>query len=94
MRGSSTPGAVTAWLGITKGIVSQSMNTLERSGFIRKLADVNDKRVVRIAITASGKRLLAKDPPTAFAACLEDVEPTKLRMIESVFEDVLHMKLK
>jgi DNA-binding MarR family transcriptional regulator len=93
-RFSRTPGAVTAWLGITKGTVSQSLSTLERDGFIKKLVDVNDKRIVRLAVTASGKRLLAKDPLEAFAACLEYVDPIKLRTIEGVFEDVLHMKLE
>jgi len=93
-RFSSTPGAVTAWLGITKGTVSQSLNALERGGYIKKWADANDKRIMRLAVTASGKRLLVKDPTLALAASLEGLDQSKLKVIEEVFEDVLHRKLK
>jgi DNA-binding MarR family transcriptional regulator len=92
-RFTRTPRAVTAWLGITKGTVSQSLNTLERSGFIKKLADANDKRIVRLALTASGNQLLDKDPLSVIATCLEDANPDELQLIEGVFEGVLHKML-
>jgi len=92
-RFSRTPGAVTAWLGITKGTVSQSLNALERSGYVRKLADADDKRVVRLALTPNGKSLLDNDPLVVLAGYLEDIEPRKLRVVEGVFSGILNNML-
>lgn len=93
-RFSRTPGAVTARLGITKGTVSQSLKTLERSGFIRKLVDAKDKRVVRLALTASAEQILREDPLIALASCLESTDKENLKVVEEVFDAVLHDMLK
>ncbi len=59
-RFSNTPAAVGEYLGITKGTVSQSLRVLERKGYIRKLADSDDRRVVRLLLSPSGQKLLAE----------------------------------
>lgn len=58
-RYSNTPLAVTEYLGLTKGTVSQSLNRLETYGFIVKSQDQRDKRSVHLELTVSARTLLA-----------------------------------
>lgn len=61
-RFSRAPSALTAYLGITKGTVSQTLNALERKGLIEKSTDTTDKRQVSVALTQAGRRRLENDP--------------------------------
>lgn len=61
-RFSRTPSALTAYLGTTKGTVSQTLGALERKGLVTKETDPADRRQVRIALTEDGARLLDDDP--------------------------------
>lgn len=61
-RFSCTPKALTSYLGVTKGTVSQSINALERKGMIVKKAISSDKRLVNLSLTAKAKKLLKSDP--------------------------------
>ena len=61
-RFSRTPSALTAYLGMTKGTVSQTLGALERKGLVAKETDPADRRQVRIALTEAGGRLLEDDP--------------------------------
>lgn len=54
---SDTPSAVAAYLGHTKGTVSQSIRVLERRGYINKIQDAKDRRIQHLAVTAKGLRL-------------------------------------
>lgn len=66
-RFSRTPTALTAYLGITKGTVSQTLIALERKGLVAKAVDPGDRRQVRTDVTAKGARLLVRDPIGAIA---------------------------
>lgn len=61
-RFSRSPGAVTAYLGMTKGTVSQTIGALERKKLIKKVASPTDRRSLRLDLTRKGKAQLAKDP--------------------------------
>lgn len=63
---SNTPLAVTDYLGLTKGTVSQSLKALESKGLIRKEADARDKRSVHLELTDKGRELVAELTPPAF----------------------------
>ena len=58
-RYSNTPQALTDYLGTTKGTVSQSLLLLYRRGLIEREADRNDRRIVRLRLSAAGRRLMA-----------------------------------
>ncbi len=62
-RYSDTPQAVTEYLGLTKGTVSQSLKVLEQKGFLRKEPDTRDKRIVHLAPTTKGKKLIEQSIP-------------------------------
>jgi len=57
-RFSDTPASVADYLGLTKGTVSQSLQVLERKGYIEKRQDKLDGRVVHLALSDSGNELL------------------------------------
>jgi DNA-binding MarR family transcriptional regulator len=61
-RYSNTPAAVAEFLGSTKGTISQSLQVLERGAFIRKRPDRQDRRVVRLELTARGRKVVAIPP--------------------------------
>lgn len=57
-RYSNTPQALTEYLGLTKGTVSQSLLWLYRRGLVERQPDVRDGRVVRLALSAEALALL------------------------------------
>lgn len=63
-RFSRTAKGLTAWLGQTKGSVSQTLIALEGKGLITREADHVDARVVRLHLTSAG-RSLVEGPQTS-----------------------------
>lgn len=59
-RLSDTPQAVADFLGLTKGTVSQSIQLLEQRGFLEKMADSRDKRMVHLRLTDTGRAVAAQ----------------------------------
>ena len=62
-RYSDTPAALTKFLGLTKGTVSQSLLVLEKKGYIEKVQDSHDKRVVHLQLLVAGEKILADAQP-------------------------------
>ncbi len=60
---SDTPAALTNYLGMTRGTVSQTLLLLEKKGFIKKTTDTSDRRVVHLSLLAEGNALLEKAKP-------------------------------
>lgn len=60
---SNTPAAVSKYLGMTRGTVSQTLLLLEKKGLISKTADSRDKRVVHLQISEAGKSQLNQAKP-------------------------------
>ena len=63
-RFSDTPAAVTKYLGLTKGTVSQSLKVLERKALVMKCPDPNDGRKVHLKVTAEGLEVVQSAIPT------------------------------
>lgn len=61
-RYSRTPGALAEFLGATKGTTSQTLISLENRGFVRRLRNAADRRVVNLELTAAAQELLTNDP--------------------------------
>lgn len=60
---SRNPTALTAYLGITKGTVSQTLLALGRKGLIRKQIVKEDRREVKLTVTPKGQNLLKTHDP-------------------------------
>ncbi|RLA18935.1 MAG: MarR family transcriptional regulator, partial [Gammaproteobacteria bacterium] len=62
-RFSDTPAALTDYLGLTKGTVSQTLQVLVRKGLIEKKQDDTDKRIVHLKTLPAGIDLLQSITP-------------------------------
>lgn len=49
-RFSDSPAALTNYLGMTRGTVSQTLQLLEKKGYIKKTTDSNDRRMVHLSL--------------------------------------------
>jgi MarR family transcriptional regulator, negative regulator of the multidrug operon emrRAB len=89
-RYSNTPAALGAYLGQTKGTVSQSLKVMERQGYLEKHEDPEDRRVVRLALTAKARSLLERvDPPDAWAAAEQSLAPAQHEAVAEGLEALL-----
>jgi DNA-binding MarR family transcriptional regulator len=62
-RHSDTPAAVSEYLGLTKGTMSQSLQVLERKGYIAKTVDSDDGRVIHLSLLEAGIKLVDEMRP-------------------------------
>ncbi len=67
------PSALADYLGTTKGTISQTLNSLELKGFIRRVAETKDRRMVRLELTQAGREVLARDPLWHLEAAAADM---------------------
>ena len=89
-RYSDTPQAVTEFLGLTKGTVSQTIKVLEQKGLLRKQDDVADRRLVHLKPTTKGRRLVERAVPAkSLVRGLESLADSKSQVIEQVLRDLL-----
>ena len=63
-RFSDTPAAVTNYLGMTRGTVSQTLLLLEKKGFIKKTTDPEDRRMVHLSLLLTGNAILLQARPS------------------------------
>ncbi len=93
-RFSRTAAAVTAYLGLTKGTVSQTLKALESKGLIRKQVDPKDRRSNRLALTPRGRRHLARDPLQETVAALAKLPEGTRRSLDRGLEQLLTTRLE
>jgi DNA-binding MarR family transcriptional regulator len=86
-RFSNSPGALTRYLGATKGTVSQTIIALERKGFVEKAARDGEKRSVSLTLAEKGRAALAGDPWARLQAAAAGLgEKTRRRMAKGARE--------
>lgn len=61
-RFSRTPAGLAAFLGSTRGTVSQTLISLEQKGLVSRSASERDRRSIALGLTANGEAVLADDP--------------------------------
>lgn len=83
---SDTPAAVSEFLGLTKGTVSQSLQVLERKGYIEKKPNELDRRILHLSLSETGARVL-----TEMQAC--DIYPIAEQAIPADQFDALNRAL-
>ncbi|MGF1645242.1 MAG: MarR family winged helix-turn-helix transcriptional regulator [Thiotrichales bacterium] len=89
-RYSNTPSAVAAYLGVTKGTASQSLNVLVRNDLVALRPDPHDRRMVRLELTPKGAMLAADI--TARSGWMEaygQLDPTAARTATATLEQLL-----
>ncbi|WP_103654399.1 MarR family winged helix-turn-helix transcriptional regulator [Agarilytica rhodophyticola] len=93
-RFSRTPSALTAYLGVTKGTVSQTINVLERKGLIQKVSAEKDRRSVSITLTQSGLSLLNDDPLKSLTDSIKQLNHNQVETFNQTLKSVLSSALK
>lgn len=88
-RFSRSPGAVTTYLGMTKGTVSQTLGALENKGLIQKKSETADRRAVRLELTRLGLRMLEQDPLFEMERALEEFGRSDRAALAALLESVL-----
>ena len=74
-RFSRSPSALAAFLGATKGTISQTLIALERKGLVTRERSRRDRRSVTLQLTEAGKALLTDDPLTDLARAAGRLSP-------------------
>lgn len=87
---SDTTLAVTEYLGLTKGTVSQSLKILENKSLITRNKDESDKRITHLNVTALGKQFLADTcPPKKFKEAINQLSSNSQDQTATLMTDLL-----
>lgn len=93
-RFSRSNSAVTVYLGMTKGTVSQTVSALEKKGLVEKATGDADRRQVQIEVTAKGQKLLNRDPLEALASSLSRLPASQRQELKDDLGDFLRATLR
>lgn len=77
-RGPQTPGGVAAELGVHASNATRTCEKLVRAGLVERAEDPDDRRSVRVSLTAEGSALVGRvigHRRSALAAVLDAMEP-------------------
>ncbi len=89
-RYSDTPAGVGEFVGATKGTTSQSINVLERKGYLKKRPDNEDGRIVHLALTAKARRFIEKEfPPAEFSEAVTAMRPGDGAKLSELLNELL-----
>lgn len=89
-RFSNTPLALTEYLGLTKGTVSQTVLVLARRRLVSRYADPQDGRIVRLVLTAAGGALLnTLNSAGAWREAVRTASPARVTSAMVVLRQVL-----
>jgi DNA-binding MarR family transcriptional regulator len=93
-RFSRTAKGLTAWLGQTKGSVSQSLIILETKGLIARESDKADGRIVRLDLTQAGHDLLSRAPESLARRMLGHLPDDKQAEFTHLIDTMLKEEIK
>lgn len=80
--GTLRPSTIARWLRMTRGTVTGLLDSLEKRGFVRRLDDPDDRRMLRIELTDAAEAMLRDLLPAVFAAdraIMADLDAAELR---------------
>lgn len=92
-RFSNTAGALTRYLGATKGTISQTLMALERKGLIAKAAR-DARKAVRLSLTEKGRQVVSQDPWTALAVEAGELGGKTRRRMQRGLAELLERELQ
>ena len=85
-RNSCSPGALAEFMASTRGTVSQTLKALETKGLVERRRGAEDRRAVRLTITAEGHAMLKRDPLGAIADALSSCSRAQRASLEDGME--------
>jgi DNA-binding MarR family transcriptional regulator len=92
-RYSNSPGALTHYLGATKGTVSQTVMALARKGLIAKALRDGGRKSLSLTLTEKGRAALTRDPWGDLAQSAEELGGKTRRRLQRGLSELLHREL-
>lgn len=86
-----TAMALARFQGLAFGPVSRTVRTLIAKGYLRKAGSAGRGRAELIELTASGRRLLARDPLEAIREAIEELSEPEKEAFASALESMLRV---
>ncbi len=68
------PGEIGDEMNVSSARIAQTLNSLEKKGFITRRIDVNDRRKILVSITPAGKELAVKSQAAMIESIAETLE--------------------
>lgn len=90
----ATQGQIKKFLNLNSSTVSGIINRLEKKGFLARLPKSGDKRVVNIALTSAGDKLLDQIPALLheqLSEKLEKLQANKITEIEESLDTLINL---
>lgn len=90
----STQGKVRKFLNLNASTVSGIINRLEKKGLVARLPKSGDKRVVNIALTSAGDKVIDRMPPLLHEQLsdkLKTLNPEELQLIEKSLDALVRL---
>jgi DNA-binding MarR family transcriptional regulator len=81
-------GEVSARIHITSGTMTSVLDTLERNGYIQRLADPGDRRRVQIEITPAAQGILDRMLPEVQQACTAVMGPLGDQALKALLDNL------
>lgn len=91
---SRSSAALTAYLGSTKGTVSQTIKALEQRGLVTNQPSKQDRRKNRLSLTSRGTKLLLDDPMTAWSRALSALPEAEQQRFHETLEELVRDRLR
>ncbi|MBN2480233.1 MAG: MarR family transcriptional regulator [Bacteroidales bacterium] len=90
----STQGAMCRFLNLNSSTVSGIVDRLERKGYVARLPKSGDKRVMIVALTSSGSKLLSRIPfllHEQLTEKLNKLDPEHLKRMEDTLDMLINL---
>ncbi len=90
----ATQGEIRKFLNLNPSTVSGIINRLEKKGYLARLPKLGDRRVVNIALTSAGDKLLSNIPSLLheeLSEKLQKLSPQNLKTVEDGLEILVQM---
>lgn len=92
-RHSDSPGALSRYLGATKGTISQTVKALERKGYVSKSLRGSGGKSVRLTLTSEGLARLQNDPWSGLADAAGKLGGKTRRRMQRGLDELLAKEL-
>lgn len=90
---SNSPGALTRYLGATKGTTSQTLLSLIKKGAIAKVTRSDDGRSVKLELTEAGLKILEGDPLLSLDKAIADLGDKTSKRFTKGLGELLRMEV-
>jgi DNA-binding MarR family transcriptional regulator len=93
-RYSNSPGALTRYLGATKGTTSQTVLSLIKKGAITKSLRNDDGRSVVLVLTEAGEKILSDDPLAGLEKAISKLGDKTSKRFSKGLSELLQIEVK